>query len=66
MLFNFVFSENMQSQTEKSLNSLMLAFHHGYCTFTVHHGTNLVPAFVEVYIDQVFAFHCENGEVCFL
>jgi len=64
ILFNLVFSENIQSQTEKSQNSLMLALHH--FTFTVRRGTNLGPAFVEVYIDQVFAFHCENAEVCFL
>ena len=31
----------------------MPALHHGYCTFTVYNGTNLVPAFVEAYIDQV-------------
>ena len=38
---------------QKSQNSLMPELHHGYCTFTVHDGTNLVPAFVEVYVDQV-------------
>jgi len=65
ILFNFIFSKNIQSQTEKSQNSLTPALHHGYCTFSVHHGTNFVPAFVEVYINQVFAFCCENGEVCF-
>ena len=61
--FNFIFCKNIQSQTEKSQNSLTPALHHGYCTFTVHHGTNFFSAFVEAYINQVFAFRCENGGV---
>jgi len=38
--FNFIFSQNIKSQTEKSQNSLTPALHHGYCTFTVHHCEN--------------------------
>lgn len=34
--------------------------------FTVHHGANLVPAFLEVYIDQIlqyFPFILKKGSV---
>lgn len=53
-LVDLVQDQNIQWETGNLRLRLTSALHFGYCTFAVHHGKNLAPAFLKVLMYYLF------------